>query len=194
MKEARLWLSSGWCLALLTATSTALIINSNNLTCCQKLQSTLPGQVHLPDDLLYTASSKAYWSAQEEALKPSCFVNPNSARDVAAALRTLSGLPTCRFAVKSGGHMAHAGAANIQGGITIDLGGLQQFSVARNASDSTVTLGPGLRWGDVYTRLAIYGLAVPGGRSGKVGVGGYLLGGRCPWNLSKLSKILRENR
>ena len=72
--------------------------------------------------------------------------------------------------------MAHAGAANIQDGVTIDLSGLDRFSVSSDRK--SVTIGPGLRWGEVYTKLATYGLAVPGGRLGDVGVGGYLLGGR----------------
>lgn len=79
--------------------------------------------------------------------------------------------------------MAQAGAANIQDGVTIDLSGLNQFSVS---NDGTLAkLGPGLRWGEVYTKLAPYGLAAPGGRSGDVGVGGYLLGGmlRCAHRL-----------
>ena len=71
--------------------------------------------------------------------------------------------------------MAQAGAANIQDGVTIDLSGLNQFSVSKNGTFATI--GPGLRWGQVYTMLATYGLATPGGRSGDVGVGGYLLGG-----------------
>ncbi|KAL8729135.1 MAG: hypothetical protein Q9181_005108, partial [Wetmoreana brouardii] len=70
--------------------------------------------------------------------------------------------------------MAQAGAANIQDGVTIDLSGLTHFSV--KADKTSTTLGPGLRWGQVYTKLAAYGLAVPGGRSSDVGVGGYLLG------------------
>ena len=71
--------------------------------------------------------------------------------------------------------MAHSGAANIQHGVTIDLRGLNQIAVSH--SRIAVTIGAGLRWGQVYTKLATYGLAVAGARSGYVGVGGYLLGG-----------------
>lgn len=71
--------------------------------------------------------------------------------------------------------MAQAGAANIQDGVTIDLSRLNHFSVCKNGTSATI--GPGLRWGQVYTKLATYGLAATGGRSGDVGVGGYLLGG-----------------
>lgn len=75
--------------------------------------------------------------------------------------------------------MAHAGAANIHDGVTIDLSGLNQFSVSEDKKSAMI--GPGLKWGEVYTKLATYGIATPGGRSSQVGVGGYLLGGmqRC---------------
>jgi FAD/FMN-containing dehydrogenase len=116
-----------------------------------------------------------YWSEQEQALKPACVVNPSSAQDVSAALKVLLVNRACQFAVKGGGHMAFAGAANIQDGITIDLGDLNQFSYSSNTG--LATFGPGLRWGDVYTKLAAYGRGAAGGRSADVGVGGYLLGG-----------------
>lgn len=74
--------------------------------------------------------------------------------------------------------MAQAGAANIQDGVTIDLSGLTQFAFSK--TNTSATIGPGLRWGQVYTKLAEYGQATTGGRSGNVGVGGYLLGGIQP--------------
>ncbi|KAL8897006.1 MAG: hypothetical protein Q9207_007434 [Kuettlingeria erythrocarpa] len=115
----------------------------------------------------------AYWSTQEQSIRPACVLTPSSAPEVSVALKALAG--SCRFAVKSGGHMAQAGAANIQGGVTMDLRNLNHSSISPD--QSTVTIGPGLRWGQVYTLLAAYGLAVPGGRSAEVGVGGYRLGG-----------------
>jgi hypothetical protein len=36
---------------------------------------------------------------------------------------------------------------------------------------------PGSRWQAVYEYLEGHGVAVPGGRTGPVGVGGFLLGG-----------------
>jgi FAD/FMN-containing dehydrogenase len=42
---------------------------------------------------------------------------------------------------------------------------------------STVTVGPGNRWADVYSKLDALGIAIGGGRSASVGVGGLTLGG-----------------
>ena len=71
--------------------------------------------------------------------------------------------------------MAQAGAANIPDGVTIDLSRLRHFDVSKDRM--SVTIAPGLKWGQVYTELATHGLATPGPRSSEVGVGGYLLGG-----------------
>ena len=90
--------------------------------------------------------------------------------------------------------MGWAGSANIQGGVTIDLSSINQVYVSKNRLVTSV--GPGARWGDVYSHLDAMDLAVAGGRvsEGKsiilskkwpdsylilqaVGVGGLLVGG-----------------
>jgi hypothetical protein len=72
-------------------------------------------------------------------------------------------------------HTPFAGAANIDQGITIDLSQLNQVTPSRDLS--TVTVGPGNRWADVYSKLDALGIAIGGGRSASVGVGGLTLGG-----------------
>jgi FAD/FMN-containing dehydrogenase len=67
------------------------------------------------------------------------------------------------------------GAANIEGGVTIDLAQMKEVTVSKN--QQLVSLGPGNKWADVYSKLAPMRLAVSGGRWGNVGVGGFLLGG-----------------
>ena len=46
--------------------------------------------------------------------------------------------------VRGHSHMPNAGAANIQGGVTIDLQKLNQVAIA--ADRQSVALGPGSRW------------------------------------------------
>lgn len=50
-------------------------------------------------------------------------------------------------------------------------------TLALSSDKSTVSVGPGNRWGDVYSHLAPSNLAAVGGRIGHVGVPGLLLGG-----------------
>lgn len=130
----------------------------------------------------YEKSLASYWSSQEATLKPKCVVEPKSTKDVSTAVFLLSLLShvtnfssECQFAVRGAGHTPWPGAANIQGGVTIDLAGLKAVNVS---PDKSVTgIGAGNRWIDVYTKLDALGLSVPGGRVAGVGVGGLTTGG-----------------
>lgn len=134
-------------------------------------------------DAAYIETLATYWSLQEASVKPKCVVEPKTTKDVSTAVFILSLLSKetrfsseCQFAIRGAGHTPFAGAANIQGGITINLAGLNEVNVA---PDRTITgVGPGNNWGNVYTKLDALGLAVPGGRVAGVGVGGLTTGGK----------------
>lgn len=83
----------------------------------------------------------------------------------------------CEFAVRSGGHMSWEGSSNIgPNGFTIDLQGLK--GIEFNDEAKTVSVAPGLTWGEVYAFLKPHGLQTMGARASSVGVGGFLLGGK----------------
>jgi len=71
--------------------------------------------------------------------------------------------------------IAWTGSANIQDGITVELRGLKGIHLADDKTH--VTIGVGETWGSVYDELEKKGLTTAGGRVGRVGVGGLLLGG-----------------
>ncbi|KAL7791991.1 FAD binding domain protein [Trichoderma ceciliae] len=154
----------------LPATTTA----SSGAVCCTALTAVLKSKVASSCSANYSQSLSSYWAAQEESISPSCILLATSAQDVSRALKVLVPL-SCKFAVRSGGHGAIPGIANILGGVTIDLTGLN--GMALSGDKSTVDLGPGQTWGSVYTRLQASGVTVSGGRDGPVGVGGSVLGG-----------------
>ena len=129
-------------------------------------------------------------------LHPACRVTPTSATQVANTVQFLAEA-NCKFAVRGGGHSSWAGgmllddpsvhqrltipliAANIGGhGITIDLSAFNNIHVSTDRS--SVTVGAGNRWYDVYNALEPLGLAVSGGRVAQVGVSGLTLGGKLP--------------
>lgn len=84
-----------------------------------------------------------------------------------------------KFSVRSGGHSPNPGWSNVNdNGLLIDLRRINQLSVSSDSS--VVSLGPGLRWGDVYNALDPYGVSLIGGRIPQVGVGGLILGGWSP--------------
>jgi FAD/FMN-containing dehydrogenase len=69
--------------------------------------------------------------------------------------------------VRSGGHAYWAGSSNIAGGVVIDIRALNSITV--NQENSTVSVGAGASWDQVYERLDPLGLSVNGGRSAEVG-------------------------
>lgn len=71
--------------------------------------------------------------------------------------------------------MIWEGAANIQGGITVDMRAMNETVL--NEGKTIVSLGPGGIWTDVYAFLDPHNLTVMGGRVNGIGVGGFSLGG-----------------
>lgn len=135
------------------------------------------GKVSFPGSETYNASLSSYFSQQEAQVQPLCIVTPANAQDVSVAIKTLTADvgSSCPFAVRSGGHCGFAGAANIAGGVTLDLSSLKDIEVS--ADRTTVSVGPGATWGDVYAAIEPLSLMVAGGRAGQVGVGGLVTGG-----------------
>lgn len=130
-----------------------------------------------PGDAAFDKSVESYWAVNVQ-LEPTCIVQPHSVEDVSSVVSTLTsagGTSPCKFAVRSGGHMTWAGANNIDTGVTIDLQLMN--STIYNEEAKVASILPGARWESVYKALEEYNVVVPGGRTGPVGVGGFLLGG-----------------
>ena len=126
------------------------------------------------------SSVTSYFTQQEDQLKPDCVVSPRNSKDVQTAVKTLAFLTTqgkqsCPFAIRGGGHALFSGAANINGGVTIDM---RAISTVRVNEEKTVTaIGAGAKWIQVYSQLDLMGLSVLGGRVADIGVGGLITGG-----------------
>jgi FAD/FMN-containing dehydrogenase len=159
---------------------------------CSSLSQILPGQVSFPQSQGYEDSLSSY-AFIGTRLRPACIVSPKATGDVVTIVQTLGNFENVPFAVRSGGHNTNigtshyimglvsysdpaAGFANVQNGVTIDLSGLNSVTLENSAR--TVFVGPGARWQSVYNTLDPYGLTVQGGRNGKVGVAGFLTGGK----------------
>lgn len=150
----------------------------NIISQCQTLATVMESKVLFPNSTAYDSSVSSYWSAQEQSVRPSCILYATSARDVSKALQVIVA-KSCEFAVRSGGHGALKGLANVQDGVTIDLRGLNSIEPFRN--NSLVAIGGGQTVGNVYAALQPLGLTISGGRSYDVGVGGSTLGGGWGW-------------
>ncbi|KAI9796419.1 MAG: hypothetical protein M1833_006191 [Piccolia ochrophora] len=142
-------------------------------SCCDALQTAVPGKVFSPTSKEYLTSVSTYWAVQAR-LEPSCIVTPASSDEVSDVVKALV-KSKCQFAIKSGGHAPVAGSNNIKDGVTVDLGALNDVTLSTD--NKTASIGPGARWGEVYKVLDPLGVAVSGGRAASVGVGGLITGG-----------------
>ncbi|KAH6641220.1 hypothetical protein F5144DRAFT_125440 [Chaetomium tenue] len=159
----------------LPAAATTTNHDHNHSNICQTLAHHHPHlPLTLPSSPLYPTHN-TYWSARQTALHPACFVSPTSTAEVAQTIRFLT-THRAPFSVKGGGHTAFEGGSNADdGGVTIDLVGLN--SVVVSGDRGTVSVGAGNRWINVSEVLDPLGLAVVAGRSSTVGVSGLALGG-----------------
>ncbi|KJZ77354.1 hypothetical protein HIM_03078 [Hirsutella minnesotensis 3608] len=133
-------------------------------------------KVMLPGSTGYEASLSSYFTPQASAVRPLCFVAPQTAAEVSTVVKTLTSSGECGcIAVRSGGHTWFPSASNSPGGVTVDLRGLNSVHVS--ADGSSVSVGSGATWDAVYAKLDPLGLSVAGGRVAGVGVGGLTLGG-----------------
>ncbi|KAL8935891.1 MAG: hypothetical protein Q9211_004465 [Gyalolechia sp. 1 TL-2023] len=164
---------SSWIIGL--AGAVVDVADSSASKCCASLESALPGKTSSSANQanLYQNLIASYFSVPAR-LSPNCFVTPTSTGDVSQIVSLLS-QASCKFAIKAGGHGLLVGASNIDEGVTIDLGRMNDVTLS--ADKTTVAIGPGAKWGQVYSVLDAQGYAVPGGRAGGVGVGGLITGG-----------------
>ncbi|KAJ7124360.1 FAD-binding domain-containing protein [Mycena epipterygia] len=144
---------------------------------CTTLSSSLSpaANVYWPNSTEYTLAI-AHWllSSIED---PQCVVEPSSAQDIGAILKTVGATRT-PFAVKGGGHTSNIGFSSTTG-VHISLA---QFNYTKlDTAAQTVAIGAGTKWIDVYTTLDGTGFNVVGGRNPSVGVAGLTLGGGYSW-------------
>lgn len=153
---------------------------SYSIQCTALVRSSLGAHVLFPGQSAFASRLDSYFDVKQQSITPGCIVQPKTAEEVSAAVKTLTAAPlaeSCMFAIRSGGQTPYAGASNIQDGVTIDL---QYISaVEYDVDNSLVKVGPGARWNDVFTTLEPLGVMTTGGRSSTVGVGGSTLGGGC---------------
>ncbi|GKT59420.1 FAD binding domain-containing protein [Colletotrichum tofieldiae] len=158
-----------------TTSAVASSLSGSEKIACGLLSFRYPKQTFFAGSDGYTYETQTqYWSARAYDT-PACVFVPQNAQQVSFAVTTLT-LSLTKFAVRSGGHMPVVGYNSIgSSGVLLSTSNLTTLALSEDKS--TVSVGAGLRWRDVYSYLSPSGLAAVGGRIGGVGVSGLLLGG-----------------
>jgi hypothetical protein len=154
------------------------------------LQAKFPAsQILLRGTDEFTDRNNSYLSALESDLTPAVIFQPKSTEEVSQFLQIIHPLKA-PFAIRGAGQQPLPGCANIQDGITLDLGLLTGIEVKDNG---TVSIGAGARWGSVYEALDGKKLGVTGSRSSKGGIGGLALSGTFPFTLLNIKQTHLSN-
>jgi len=143
------------------------------------MQAVLDGQsVRRGDPGFEQTRGETLWNARKPERYPDLIVRARSERNVVEAVRSAA-RQGMRIAVRSGGH-SWAGNHLRDGGLLLDVSGLDEVTIDREAM--TATIGPGCRGNELLAELAEHGLFFPAGHCPGVALGGYLLQGGFGWN------------
>jgi FAD/FMN-containing dehydrogenase len=114
------------------------------------LEKALPAKLFYPGSSPYNASQNSFFLAQQSQLTLACIVRPTTSHDVAIFMKTLrvEKLPL-RLAIRGGGHSTVVGSSNIEGGIMLNMRGMNNVSLLENGQ--IVSVRDGAVWGGIYS-------------------------------------------
>lgn len=130
------------------------------------------------DDGYEQARSQTVWNARTPQRYPEVVVQAADADDVVTTVR-YAAQRDLQIGIRSGGH-SWAGNHVRDGGVLLDLHGLDQCAV--DAEAGTAIVGPGMGGSVLAGLLWDQGLFFPAGHCKGVCIGGYLLQGGYGWN------------
>ncbi len=129
------------------------------------------GNLILPDDELYK-QERLVWNGMIDK-RPAIIAGCVDDHDVINAIN-FARRHNLLLAVRGGGHNV-AGLGTCDGGLVIDLSGLNEVVV--DPDQRIATVSGGATWADVDRATQAFGLVTPGGVVSDTGVGGLTLGG-----------------
>ncbi|KAJ7032358.1 FAD-binding domain-containing protein [Mycena alexandri] len=153
--------------------STAVNAQTAAAQACAELQSDLGSTIVEASGAEYNATSQGPWSLFNSLDRPTCIVYPRTATHVQLAMASIFQHKS-HYAVQAGAHSPMIGWNSINDGVLISFANMT--STSYNPVTDTVTVQPGVHWGDAMAAVEAYGVSVLGGRASDIGTG-LLLGG-----------------
>lgn len=117
-----------------------------------------------------------YWNKASSDQRATCMFLPSNAEETSYAVQTLLKFPSVKYATKGAGHNPNLGFSSSNKGVLIAFRPNAKYAIPSDDGE-TIEVGPGCKWGDVYSALQPLGKTAVGGRLADVGVTGLLLGG-----------------
>ncbi|MFT4882045.1 MAG: FAD/FMN-containing dehydrogenase, partial [Salinirussus sp.] len=140
-----------------------------------ELGQALGGELILPDHSGYN-DARDVWNGLVNRY-PAVVVRATGSQDVATAV-SFAREHGLELSVRGGAHQ-QAGDAVVDNGLVVDLSECDEVRV--DPEQQVATVGPGNRAADVLAETQEYGLAMPTGSAGCVGMPGTTLGGGVGW-------------
>ncbi|KAL0565080.1 hypothetical protein V5O48_016951 [Marasmius crinis-equi] len=160
---------------LLVALAQSSDVSNTAEQTCVTLQQTLgPDIVQFRSTKAFQETVNGTWNLANAELLPFCVVFPKNTTVVQSAMKTIFENQV-NYAIQSGGHSAMKGWNNVQDGVLIALSEMKEVSY--DPEKDTITIQPGVRWGEALSILEPFGVAPVGGRQSDVGTGLILGGG-----------------
>ncbi|KAJ7467511.1 FAD-binding domain-containing protein [Mycena latifolia] len=140
---------------------------------CATIRANLGPSIVESSGLDYNATVMGPWSLFNSLGRPTCIVYPQNASHVQTAMKSIFRFSS-HYAVQAGAHSAMVGWNTISDGVLISFA--HMTNVSYSPVNDTITVLPGVHWGDAMTAIEPYGVSVIGGRASDIGMG-LLLGG-----------------
>ncbi|KAJ7463568.1 FAD-binding domain-containing protein [Mycena latifolia] len=156
-----------------TSSNTTAAPASASSKACAAIRVKLGSSIVKSPGLEYNATAMGPWSLFNSLDRPTCIVYPRTASHVQAAMKSIFRFSS-HYAVQAGTHSGMVGWNTISDGVLISFA--HMTNVAYSPMTDTITVLPGVHWGDAMTAVEPYGVSVIGGRASDIGMG-LLLGG-----------------
>lgn len=145
--------------------------SSEQVFALDELLGSVSGRVITPEDGDYDQARSVFYSWVSK--RPAAIVRASGIKDVKAVV-DFARNKGIELAVRGGGH-SFAGHGASEGGIVLDMSGMQGLEI--DAQGGTAWAEAGLTAGQYTTATGAYGLTTGFGDTGTVGIGGLTLGG-----------------